>query len=254
MSIFSSFKNQDVKIETVKENVGGGVKFGVVDTDIYTATIKQAYVSTYKGGAMAINLELLTDSGNLIRNQQWVTSGTAKGCKNYYVDKNGKNQYLPGYNLINDICVLAADTELSDVDTEERAVQVYDFKQRKQVSKPHQVIVDLLGQKITLAIQKVIEDKNVNDGNGNYIASGETREINEIAKAFCAEDQVTLTEKKSGLTEASYLNSWKERNKGNVVNKSKGTSVPAAPVAPAASIGQSAPAESAPAAPKSLFG
>lgn len=223
MSIFNSFKNEDVKIEEVKESVSTGVSFGPVETDAYDATIKQAYVDYSKGGAMSVNLELMTSTGSLIRNTQWVTSGNAKGNKNYYTDKNGKNHKLPGAVLINDICMLAGDFELGpDTETEERPVMIYDFAQGKQVPQPKHVLVDLIGTKITLAIEKVIEDKKVNDGNGNYVPSGETREINEIVKAFCHDDKVTVTEKKGGLTEASYLTAWVEKNKGKVNDKSTG--------------------------------
>lgn len=252
MSIFGSFKNQEVKIEETKDVIGGGNKFGIVDTDIYTVTIKQAYVDYSKGGAMSINLEFHTDSGNVVKSQQWVTSGNAKGNKNYYTDSKGNNHFLPGYVTVDDICKLAAEAPLSSMDTEEKMVQVYDFEQGKQVAKPFQVLVDLIGTKVDLAIEKQIVDKNVNDGTGNYVPSGETREQNEVVKAFCADDKVTVTEKKAGLTEANFYDKWVAKNKGEVINKAKG--VPAQADSTANALSPSKAKDLAEKTTNSLFG
>lgn len=249
MSIFDSFKNNDVKIETVKDTVGGGLSFGVVETGIYPAKIKQAYLDESSGGAHNVNFEFETDSGNLIRSKVYFTSGKAKGLKNYYVDKKtGKNRPLPGYTLLSDIMALVAEIDVKDTDTDTKQVMIYNFEQSKQMPESREVITALLNQRIILAVEKIVEDKKVNDGNGNYIASGETREINEVVKVFCAEDEVTFTEKKAGLTEATFMTAWETKNAGKTVNNS--TAQPAAPSAPA----QPVASTPTPSATKSIFG
>lgn len=230
MSIFNSFKNNEVKVEEAKDVVGGGVSFGILETGAYNCKIKQAYVDYSKGGAMSINFEFQSDTGNIFRSQQWVTSGNSKGNKNYYTDSKGNNQYLPGYTLVNDICALAAGTYLADMDTDERMVKIYDFAQGKQVDVAKQVITDLLGKDILLTVEKQIVDKNVKNDAGDYVPSGETREVNEVVKAFCPDDEVTVTEKKAGLTEASFLTKWVEKNEGQTKDKSKGASATGAAV------------------------
>ena len=246
MGLFDSIKNADVKVEEAKDTLGGGGR-GPLDTDAYGVTIKMAYIDYSKGGAMSVNFDFETEDGRKLRDQQWVTSGDAKGNKNYYVDRNGKNQFLPGYTLVNDICMLTLEVPLEETDPEEKVISIYDFAQGKEVPTPKMVITELLGQKVTLAVEKQIVDKNVKDASGNYVPSGETREQNEVVKAFHEEYGVTVGEAKMGLKEADFLNRWVEKNKGNVRNKAKGAADGATAGAPKAPASTPAPA-------KSLFG
>jgi hypothetical protein len=58
-------------------------------------------MTTADSGAMALNIRAKTEDGKEIRQQLRMTSGTAKGCKNYYEDKNGEKKYLPGFLMAN---------------------------------------------------------------------------------------------------------------------------------------------------------
>ncbi|AGH57065.1 hypothetical protein VPMG_00088 [Vibrio phage VBP32] len=231
MGLFDKMKNTDVKVEEAKDVLGGS---GPLDTDVYNCKIKLAYVDYSKGGAMSVNFDLETDTGRKLRSQQWVTSGDAKGNKNYYVDRNGKNQHLPGYVLVNDIAVLTTDTRLEDLEPEEKVISLYDFQAGKEVPQQKNVLTELIGQDITLAVEKQIVDKNVQDASGAYVPSGETREINEVVKAFHAEYGVTVGEAKMGLKEADFRDRWADKNRGNVRNKAKGAADGAQSGAPAA--------------------
>lgn len=251
MSIFSTFKNQEVKIEAVKDVIGGGNTFGILETGTYSVVIKNAYVDESKGGAMSVNFEFKTDTGNILRSTQWATSGKAKGQKNFYTDKNGNNHLLPGYVAVDDICQLAAELPLSEIEPEEKVVQIYDFDLGKPTGKPRMVLTELLGKKIILAVEKQVVDKNVKNDSGDYVPSGDTREVNEVVKSFCADDQVTVVEKAAGLTEADFLTRWNTKNKDKVINKAKGAKA-ATGTAPVA--GTPAPADTAATSTKSLFG
>lgn len=231
MGLFDGMKNTDVKVEEAKDVLGGG---GPLDTDVYDFTIKLAYVDYSKGGAMSVNFDLETAEGRKLRSQQWVTSGDAKGNKNYYVDRNGKNQHLPGYTLVNDIVLLTVDSRLEDLDPEEKVISLYDFQAGKEVPQKKNILTELLGQKVTLAVEKQVVDKNVQDASGAYVPSGETREVNEVVKAFHSEYGVTVGEAKMGLTEADFRDRWAEKNRGNVRNRSKGAADGAQAGAPAA--------------------
>ena len=247
MGIFDKLKNTEVTVEKAKDTLGGSGR-GPLDTDIYTCTIKMAYVDYSKGGAMSVNFQLETSEGRKFNSQQWVTSGDAKGNKNYYVDKQGKNQFLPGYVLVNDICMLTVEESLEDLEPEEKVIPVFDFQEMKEVPQEKYVLTDLLGQKIDLAVEKQIVDKNVNDGTGRYVPSGETREQNEVVKAFHTEYQVTLGEAEMGAQEPDFYDRWLEKNKGNVRDKTSGKKEGAKSGAPT-------PAAATAAAPaKSLFG
>ncbi|APC46045.1 single strand DNA binding protein [Vibrio phage vB_VspP_pVa5] len=240
MGIFDKLKADSVVIEKATDSLGGG-GFGPWDTDTYPVTIKMAYVDYSKGGAMSVNFDLEDDNGKKLRSQQWVTSGDAKGNKHYYEDKrSGKQRPLPGYSLVDDICVLATDTPLFEQDTESRAVGIYDFTQRKEVPQQREVFDDLIGQRVILAVEKQIVDKNVQQPDGTYAPGGETKEINEVVKAFHEEFEVTVTEAEAGLREATFKTAWEEKNRGEVRNKAKGAAkgaptagAPAAAVKPA---------------------
>ena len=241
MGIFDKLKADATKIEAATDTLGGG-GFGPWDTDTYPVTIKMAYIDYSKGGAMSVNFDFEDENGKKLRSQQWATSGDAKGNKHYYEDKrSGKQRPLPGYQTVDDICVLATDEGLFDQDTDSRAVGIYDFTQRKEVPQQREVLVDLIGTKVILAVEKQVVDKNVQDASGAYVPSGETREQNEVVKAFHAEYEVTVTEAKGGIKEATFLTAWAEKNKGTVRDKSSKKSgnapkagAPAAATAPAA--------------------
>lgn len=229
MSIFGNLKT-DEKIEDNKDTLGGG---GVVDSGVYDCVIELAYIDYARSKAMSLNLHVKTAEGRFIRQTLWMTSGEAKGCKPYYTDKQGKNHYLPGYVIANDICLLTLDTGISETDPEEKTIKLYDFDAQKELPQKKMVVTELHGQKIKLAIEKQIVDKNVKQDDGSYKPSGETREQNEVVKAFHHEYEVTVTEAKAGLTEADFMHKWNDKNAGQVRNKSKAESDGAKSGAPA---------------------
>lgn len=242
MGLFDSMKNADVQVEEAKDTLGG--QRGPLPTDVYDFTVKMAYVDYSRGGAMSVNFDLENAEGRKLRSQQWVTSGDAKGNKNYYVDRNGKNQHLPGYTLVNDICLLMTDSRLEDLEPEEKVISLYSFQEGKEIPQKKNVLTDLIGQKVTLAVEHHIVDKTADDGSGNYVPTGETREINEVVKAFHIDMGVTVGEAKMGLREAEFRDRWAETNKGKVRNKSKGAQDGAQAGAPAPASGGVKPATS----------
>lgn len=241
MGIFDKLKADATKIESAGDVLGGS-NFGPWDTDTYPVTIKMAYIDYSRGGAMSVNFDFEDDNGKKLRSQQWATSGDAKGNKHYYEDKrSGKQRPLPGYSIVDDICVLASDTPLFDQETSTRAVNIYDFTQGKEVPQQREVLDDLIGKKVILAVEKQIVDKNIKDDSGNYVPSGETREQNEVVKAFHEEYEVTVTEAEGGIREATFKTAWEEKNRGNVRDRStkKSGNAPKAGVPVAAPAGGS---------------
>lgn len=201
--------------------LGGGSY--LLDTDAYTMAIDMAYIDKSKGGAMSLNLVLKGKNNETIRQQWWMTSGEAKGCKNYYEDKKGTKNYLPGFSAANNFTLLAIGKDISSVNTEEKVLSLYDYGQRKEVPTKKQVIVELLGAEIIVGVEKQTVDKTAkNEATGNYEPTGETRQVNEIVKSFRAKDSLSAAEIRAEATEAVFLPKWVEKNKGNVVDKSIG--------------------------------
>lgn len=244
MSLFNNLTS-DESIKQEEDRIGGS---GVFDSAIYLFEVVRAYVTKSESEAMAVNLVLKTEDGKEFRSQQYVTSGKEKGCKNYY-EKDGTKHYLPGFNMINSLCLLALGKELKDVETEEKTLKLYDFTAKAEVPKKVPVLTELAGQTIYAGVLKQIVDKMSKESNYKE-PTGETREQNEIDKFFRARDKLTTAEIRAGETEAKFFETWAEKNTGKVQNRAKGAAAGGTAGAPKA--GAAAGAGNKPT--KTLFG
>jgi hypothetical protein len=184
-------------------------------------TIALAYLSKSNGGALALNLHLRTEEGREVRQQLWMTSGTAKGGKNFY-EKDGQKKYLPGFTLANSLALLTIGKEIGDLATETKVVSLYNFDAKAEVPTKVEMFTELLNKEIYAAIFKQTVDKNVKDSAGNYVPSGETREENEIDKFFRAKDSMTVAEIRAQAGEATFINTWRNKHAGKTRNRAKG--------------------------------
>ncbi len=259
-NLFGNLKEKTKNAEATKDSLGGG--FGVKKTDIYTGVVKVAYVGKADSGAdwMQLIIEDLKNSDGApageYREQVYFTSGKEKGNKPTY-EKNGKEYFLPGYTTINDMMLMTTGKELFEADFEEKIVKVYDFDQQAEVNKSVMVPVDMIGQTITIAIEKVLENKQSKGDDGKYYDNGETREVNNIQKVFHPELLVTVVEAREAekaekdLTPelAQFYAAWLEKNKDKTRDKTSKTGGKAGTPPKPGSTGGSAPAGG-----KSLFG
>lgn len=221
MTILSSLKTR-AGIEQDVDSVGSG--FRILESGLYDLEIKLAFLSTSKGGALALNLEAVTSAGATVRQQMWMTSGTAKGCLNYYVDKTtGKEKYLPGFNTANALALLTVGKEIGDLEPEDKVINQYNRELGKEAPTKVQMYTDLIGKTITAGIVKQTVDKTaLNESTGSYDPTGETRDENEIDKFFRARDGLTVAEIIAGETESSFRESWAAKNAGVTRNRAKG--------------------------------
>lgn len=255
MNMLASLQIEDgVVVEAEQDRVGGS---RTMDSDIYTFIIEVAFTDTSKvkntngvesGGARFVTLHLKDKkTGTSFKPTVYVTGGKDKGCKPYYTKKDdatGKetNYPLPGFSVANGICELTTGVPLAAQELEEKVVKIYDFDAKTEKPTKVQALVGLSGKEVKLGVLRITEDKNKSDGNGGYAATGETRDINEIDKVFCARedyDNMTQTEIKDKKTddtiEAVFYKTWLEANQGKTRNKSKNKSTAGAPGKPAAS-------------------
>lgn len=202
-------------MEQVKDSLGG---YSPLETDAYLAKIKNAYVTMSKNNAMAVNLVCDID-GREYREQLWITN--AQG-QNFYTSKTGGRVPLPGFTVLNDICLCGVEKPLSQLDTEPRVFKLYDYEAKTEMPKEVPTIIDLLDAEIILGITKQVVDKTVKDANGNYVPSGETREENVIEKVFHAETHKTVNEATSGIATAQFYDKWIAKNAGKTKMKAKG--------------------------------
>lgn len=205
----------DKEIAGEKDTLGGA---RILPTDVYDFTIKLAYVSVAASGARAVNLSLEGDNGNTLRITEYVTSGTAKGGKNTYTDKNGKQQYLPGFSKMNALCQIVASADLPSMEFEEKVISLYNYEAQKELPTKATVIMNLINQKVKAAVVHKIENKNQKNAQGVYEAIADTREINEVERFF-TEDGFTSSELLAKEESPTFINTWIEKNQGKVVDK-----------------------------------
>lgn len=226
----------DSAIADEKDSVGSG---GPLESGIYNCKVALAYLSKATSGALGLVLTLKTDSGKDIRQTLWMTSGTAKGCKNYY-EKDGEKFYLPGFNMANSLALLTTGKEISQLETETKVVKVYSPEAKAEVPTKVEVLVDMLDKDILAGLIKQTVDKTKkNEATGAYEPTGETREENELDKLFRARDRMTTAEIRAQAETATFIETWDAKWTGKTRDKSKGAAgtagVPkAAGAAPAA--------------------
>jgi hypothetical protein len=199
---------------------------GPVDSGVYSGVISSAYLKTSSGGALAVVLEHKADSGKTVKQDVYITSGNAKGNKTTYTKKDKSVHYLPGYTLINNLCLMVAGKNISELESTKKLTGVYIFDLSKEVDTEVDMLMDLVGQKVDVGIIKLIEDKNKNvaaEGEPkDYQPTGETRTSNEIDCVFHSESKLTVPEAVAGITEAIFIDTWKARWDGEVKDNSTG--------------------------------
>ena len=244
MSLFKNLKSDG--LEETRDSLGGSF---IVESGAYAGKIKYAYAQPAASGALGIVLCVALEGGRDYTETLYVTN---KSGDNFFLNKNdnSKKVPLPGFVIIDDLCQVVAGKPLSEMDTEEKMVNVWDSDLKKEVPKSVPMLVDLIGQDTLLGIIKKVENKSVKDDNGNYIPTAETRELNNIDKVFHAELKLTVPEARNGKDTPEFYDAWVDRNAGKTQNRVKdvaqGTArAPAKPGAPAAA---GAPAR------QSLFG
>lgn len=237
------FDNVSAQDETEEDRIGGG--YSVKPTGIYSATIKAAYIQNSnspdaKSQAIVFVLDV---EGDEIRDTQWFKN--RKGEVTY--TKDGKKHNLPGYNAIAACANLVVGKALSDLDTEEKTLKVYDYEAKKEVNKEFTCFVEFHGEKVDIALQHQIVDKQKKEGN-EYVNTGETRDENVVVKYLVPESRQTISEivafiktmgtdlntvlSKGQMAKAiskapeagddSYAVQWATKNEGKPWDRSKG--------------------------------
>jgi len=216
MSVFGNLTNDG--LEETNDRLGG---FNVRDTGAYEATIKVAYAGQSAGGARNVTLVVNLPDGEY---SETIYVTNKKG-ENWFLNQNDKSKKvpLPGFTTIDDICLVTTGKPLSEQDSEEKVVKVYDYDEKKELPKSVPVLTELTGKPVILGILKSVVDKNVkNDSTGEYEPTGETRDENVIEKVFHDPSKMTVVEARQGATEPVFFEKWLSKNKGIVRNKAKG--------------------------------
>lgn len=195
-----SGNNMFAGAKTAKDDTGIEGDFlrsgGVLETDIYEATIKAMFNrGSTKSKAMSI-IVMLDINGKELMSQTWVSAGDGKVT--YKDDKDGgREKNLPGFNQMNTLALLVTGKSLGELEVEEKTLKLYDFNTKSEVPQAVDCYTELHGEKVMVAIQKQIIDKTklIEGSNpAKYEPTGETREVNEVVKYFPADKMVTISE------------------------------------------------------------
>lgn len=245
-----------LKINTtndVEENgdVLGGFK--IFESDAYETIVKALYFGTWKSGAQYAGIILTTSDGGEYR--ETITYTNAAG-ENYYKDKrSGKNKEMPGFQTVNELCLMTTGIGLMDHinagNIEEKVLKLWDSEAKAETNQSVPVAVEVIGKPVVAGIIKQIVNKQVKgtvDGKETYVDGPEKREENQISKFFHAETQGTATEYLKDAKLGTFFEEWINKNKGNTINRYKEVKDGAAPGRP----GQAGGASGGPAT-QSLF-
>lgn len=217
---FGNLKSEG--LEESQDRLGGG--FAAKESDIYTGNIKAFYAGESAKGAKSVTVIL---AGGQFGDQEYretiyITKQTGE---NFYLNPQDKSKKipLPGFTVIDDMCLATVGKPLSEVDFEEKVMNIWDPEQRKELPKSVPMAVELLGQEVSVAIQKTLENQTEKDAQGNYVpkADGSTREVNNIDKVFNTATKMTVAEARGGATEAQFWDKWVERNQGKTRDKTE---------------------------------
>lgn len=230
-------------LEAAGDRLGGG---GVFESDVYTGKIKYAFAGAADSGAKFFEVHVDMQDGRTYRERMYVTN---KAGQNYW-ERDGKRNPLPGFTIANDLALMSTGFALGEQEFEEKVAKLYDFDAKEEVPKKVQMATGMIGQSITLAILKIVENKQAkNEVTGQYEPIADTREVNNIDKVFHTESGKTVSEF-TGKKDAEFQDKWADKNRGRVVDKTK--EVGGRSGAPGQ--GKSGAPAAAGGKPKSLFG
>src|SRR5690606_30550208 len=116
--------------------------------------------------AQSVTLIAQTEDGTEYRETFWVTN---RNQENFYLDKNDKTKKipLPGFTVVDDLCLVTTNKPLSEQVGEEKVINVYDPEAKKELPKAVPMLVDLIGKKVYLGIIKELRNKQTKNAAGN---------------------------------------------------------------------------------------
>ena len=227
------FEGMDVAQDAAKESdvLGGG--FAPLETAIYGAVIKSAYLHTAASGARAV-VFAADINGKEYRETMYYSSNTNNGLKTYFIDNTtGKKRNLPGFATIDSLCIIAAGMLFTSMTPVPKIQNIYNYDLSKDVPTEVQMLDALTDKPVYLAIQNVLENKQIkNTVTGKYVDTAKTRNVNNIVKVFHPTTKMTAVEIAEGSAVAAFYESWETTKTGITIDKVKTVAADATGVAP----------------------
>lgn len=201
-----------------------GQKRACLPSDIYNLVFDYAYIEKSKRGAfgVAMKFKVHDQEDRTLTTREWFTTAEDKGCLTYYMD-NGEEKNLPGFALVDQMTHLLLGKSITECKTEKRTINLYNREKRTEVPTEVDMLVELVGKGVSACVLHQIQDKTKhNPQTGKYDPTGETFEMNAFDKFLSPKDRKTWGETENN-TPADFQQSWLDRWKGNVDDRSTGT-------------------------------
>lgn len=201
-------------MEEAQDRIGGGFK--IFNAGAYTGKIKLAYAGkSSSSDSRSVTIVLDTPTG-VYTETFWVTN---KKGEAFYV-KDNKKYPLPGFTVIDDLCLVTTNKPLEEQPGEEKVINLYDYDQKKEIPTGVPMLVELLGKEVTFGIQKHLKNKQAkNAQSGIYEDTDESREENVTDKIFHYPSNLTVLEAKKGIQKAVFYGAWVEKNTDQVQDR-----------------------------------
>lgn len=201
-------------MERQADTLGGK---NVLPTDVYKLHVKYAYSGESSGGALSITVVGKVNDSDYSETF-WITN---KEKKNYFMSKNDKKVPLPGFTVIDDMCLFATGKPLAQQSTVDKIIEKYNPETSSMQKSSVPVIEGLIDKDVLVAISQVKEFKRKKFDDGYHTVS-DTTEFNEIEKVFHSDKHLTANEVINKVEEPAFYTKWLEAKKGKVKDKTKG--------------------------------
>lgn len=200
-------------VQENSENVGG---WSADDSGIQTVMFDLAYQTESKNGAYALNLNSKDKDGN---ERRYTIYFTNRNKEVFYIDKKTQEKkMLPGYQLINNLCLAACGKSFQEVvkASKKKVIDLYDFESRSDVPTEVTTYPAMCKKVLKIGVIKVSKNKFVKGKETN-----EKVEVNEIHTAFRKDDNLTPKEVKDKVKEAKAYPKWVKYWDGRVKDEFK---------------------------------
>lgn len=210
MSLLSKLQTT-TPVETQDRDSKGSGKF-TLDSNVYPAVIKVAYLDQSAKGAIAVAFEFgVQVDGAEKTYKETVYISTVTGALEK-VGNDGVKYPLPKYVMVNTLCKIASGTPLLSLATEVKAVKVWNKEQRAEVPTNKEVLTGLIGKQVILGL---IEEEHMH-WDQDKASQGVTQFKNRIDKVFNLQGQ-TESEIIANAT-PEFINYWIETNRGKLID------------------------------------
>ena len=207
MSLLTQVKTgSDIKEE--KDTLGSGRT--LLESGVYTAVLKLAYLTKATTGSVALNL-VADINGAEYKETLYITN---KAGENFYISKDAakEKRFLAGFLHADAIALLTSGKSILELPTEKKIVKIYNFQAKADMPTEVEVLTDLVGKEVQLGILKTLEFKTVKQGEGDdvkYVETSETQQTNSIEKVFHAAHGKTVAECRAQAASATFIDEWK---------------------------------------------